>query len=469
MGASLAGLACCAAEGAACCACSALTSCCCRGSSGGGKGPSTKLAKIFYLMLIVVSVVAALLLRAYGGDLFVHFYSFKFGCTGDLASHCFGNQAVYRVSFGVAAFFLFMLMGSASHSFFRGYWGLKIALYIILVAGSFFIPNEFFNVYQEIARIVSVVFLLLMIIILVDFAYEAQQWIEGRATRYEEESEYDEIGTCRNPYLVLYLVAVFFMLAGAMAGLIAMYAFSSKHGCGGNLGLLSVTLIVGVVLTIMSVLEIFGGRGLLCPSMVFLYAVWLMWSAMSSNPEATCNPIGTESDNGWVTFLGCVVSGLSLAYSSYSAATSAPSLCGGGDDEDLQANLLETGRSTTDKVLTGEIESSAQLEAEREKEDAASAAGDDSDSEGSALRGAAASGASAGGKKEQPWFYCLIMLTASLYMAMLLSNWGTGETSGTAQTGKASMWIKIASQWVTYLLYAWTLVAPRIFPDREFS
>jgi len=135
---SVSSVACCAAEGA-CCAGMTLASCCCR---GGSKAPSSKLAKIFYLFMVILSTTLALVLRAYGDQMFLHLYSFKVGCTGGADSRCFGDQAVYRVSFGLAVYFVLMLLGSVSSSFHRGYWGLKSFLYIGLTVGSFFIPNS---------------------------------------------------------------------------------------------------------------------------------------------------------------------------------------------------------------------------------------------------------------------------------------------------------------------------------------
>jgi hypothetical protein len=35
--------------------------------------------------------------------------------------------------------------------------------------------------------------------------------------------------------------------------------------------------------------------------------------------------------------------------------------------------------------------------------------------------------------------------------------------------GWTSVWVKVVSQWVTVGLYCWTLVAPVLFPDRDFS
>ena len=35
--------------------------------------------------------------------------------------------------------------------------------------------------------------------------------------------------------------------------------------------------------------------------------------------------------------------------------------------------------------------------------------------------------------------------------------------------GWTSVWVKVVSQWVTAALYMWTLVAPLVLPDRDFS
>ena len=34
---------------------------------------------------------------------------------------------------------------------------------------------------------------------------------------------------------------------------------------------------------------------------------------------------------------------------------------------------------------------------------------------------------------------------------------------------KTSLWIKVVSSWLCYFIYAWTLAAPAMFPDRDFG
>jgi len=55
---------------------------------------------------------------------------------------------------------------------------------------------------------------------------------------------------------------------------------------------------------------------------------------------------------------------------------------------------------------------------------------------------------------------------------MALTSWGAIEKNGdiaNPNVGEASMWMLIVAQWVALLLYLWTLVAPRLFPDRDFT
>ncbi len=71
-----------------------------------------------------------------------------------------------------------------------------------------------------------------------------------------------------------------------------------------------------------------------------------------------------------------------------------------------------------------------------------------------------------------PWAFHLIMCLSGLYMSMMLTNWGASDAkpeAGTTGVGWESLWVKIISQWLTILLYTWTLVAPVLMPDRDFS
>ncbi|KAK2106351.1 Serine incorporator 2 [Saguinus oedipus] len=77
--------------------------------------------------------------------------------------------------------------------------------------------------------------------------------------------------------------------------------------------------------------------------------------------------------------------------------------------------------------------------------------------------------------------FCLVL--ASLHIMMTLTNWykyvaqrgmdrargtGPGETRKMISTWTA-VWVKICASWAGLLLYLWTLVAPLLMPNRDFS
>jgi len=71
----------------------------------------------------------------------------------------------------------------------------------------------------------------------------------------------------------------------------------------------------------------------------------------------------------------------------------------------------------------------------------------------------------------RPDYFHLIFALASAYVAMLFTNWNLNDVGEdlSIDKGWTSAWIKIVTQWFTFLLYGWTMVAPSILSDRDFS
>jgi Serine incorporator (Serinc) len=59
---------------------------------------------------------------------------------------------------------------------------------------------------------------------------------------------------------------------------------------------------------------------------------------------------------------------------------------------------------------------------------------------------------------------------------MLLTNWGNptvwdnkdGQTIPYYSANDQSFWVKLSVQWLSTALYLFSMIAPVIFPDREF-
>jgi len=59
---------------------------------------------------------------------------------------------------------------------------------------------------------------------------------------------------------------------------------------------------------------------------------------------------------------------------------------------------------------------------------------------------------------------------------MLMTDWQTVYNPGSSSdappvvdSGLAAVWVKVVSSWICLGLYIWTLVAPILFPDRDWK
>ena len=70
------------------------------------------------------------------------------------------------------------------------------------------------------------------------------------------------------------------------------------------------------------------------------------------------------------------------------------------------------------------------------------------------------------------WKLNIILALLCCWYAMSLTSWGAIANEGSIanpSAGEVSMWMVVASQWLMNALYFWTLLAPRLFSDRDFS
>jgi hypothetical protein len=73
------------------------------------------------------------------------------------------------------------------------------------------------------------------------------------------------------------------------------------------------------------------------------------------------------------------------------------------------------------------------------------------------------------------WKLNVIMTLISCYVAMILTGWGAingldeNHNAANPTVGRVNMAIFGISHWVVIGLYSWTLMAPRLFPDQDFS
>jgi hypothetical protein len=466
-----------------CCATSCCTGgvSCCASAGRGASAAGRQAAKASYVALLGLATILAWVLQRYGPQLGVKVGQLDFDCSvGDGNQVCSNNGVVYRISLMLVVFFGACMLGSVplptltgerrwapllDDGFHRGWWALKVVVFVGLLALTVLLPSSVFdapdNGYAWACRVVSSVFLVWQVLTLVDFAFQwNQDWVDVRA--YEGGDVPKNKG-----WLYGVLVCALVLNALAVGGMILLF---TKYGeCSQGRGYVIVTAIAYAVYTVLLTLfreQLIGEPGAVLPaSVVALYTVFLVWSAIESLPNPGCRPFDNGSD--LVVFAGVAFAAVSLVWTSYTASARTQRLLGGGEQGSAVAvqsagedfgGLYAVGTDADGKeVLARDVKA-------RERTQGASPDVEEQ-------QNVAPSSNKNDKLDDKPWLFFLFLTTGSMYMAMLLTNWGVTDASAGTQNniGEVSFWVKIVSEWACIALFVWCLVAPRVLPNREFS
>jgi len=365
----------------------------------------------------------------------------------ELVQVCAGNAAVYRAS--SAAFVFFVIFGIAAKckpTSNREAWPAKYVLFLFLCIGTIFIPNDpvFIPIYLWVARVGSVVFILLQQVILVDIAYNWNlAWLDK-----SDQAELTEGRGKGKKWLAAILVSCGILYIASLAGIIIMY--TQFKGCATNDAFISITLAMSCLCTLIQLLISEKGS-LLTSACLTLYATYLCGTAVSKNPNAECNPKLGETST-WSIVLGLLVAFISLMWAGWSYTSDnrlGQSQSATPDNDDSDEEKPKAGGVVVNDGTTYGAADSQPPES--------------SNQESNSINPAPSQGS---------WKLNAVMCLICCWYAMTLTGWGAIEKRGNIanpDVGEVSMWMLIVGQWVALLLYLWTLVAPSLFPDRDFS
>jgi len=364
--------------------------------------------------------------------------------------HCYGILAIYRICFASSTLHLIlsvMMIGVTNSKQIRGkiqngFWGPKMILWLVATILTFFISNGFFIFWSRyVAFVGSALFMLIQLIILIDFSYS---WVENLIDNYENTDD--------KRYMYVLIISTFGMLIGAIALTIAMYVIFGKSGCSLNKVFISLNLFLCFLITGISILpEVQYANpqsGIAQAAMIVIYATYNICSAISSEPDDDnlhCNPFNKKTQIT-STLLGVLFTFISIAYSTTRAAANGIFL-GGSDDNDPEVNapLLNSGNTSENVNLRNRRDEATDDENEF----------DDDEERNTSYSYA---------------FFHLIFAFAGMYIAMLLTDWNTIKSNNDGLNlvigqSWSSVWVKIITSWISILLYLWTVVAPIFYPD----
>jgi hypothetical protein len=390
-------------------------------------GITRRSARIAYCGLFALSLIVSWILREVAAPLLEkvpwinHFHQTP-------SREWFETDAVLRVSLGNFLFFTtlaIMMVGVKNQKdprdgIHHGGWMMKIICWCILVIFMFFLPNEIISFYESIARFGAGFFLLVQVVLLLDFVHRWNDTWVG----YDEQFWYVALMVVS---LVCYVVTLSF------SGLLFHWFTPSGQDCGLNTFFITMTLIFVFVFAIVALHPAVGGS-ILPASVISLYCMYLCYNGLSSEPrDYECNDLHRHSkaiSTGSLT-LGLLTTVLSVVYSAVRAGSSTTLL-----------SQPSSPRGGSGKPLLP-LDNKADEEEEKEKSSPVT---------------------------YSYTFFHIIFSLASMYSAMLLTGWSTsvGESGKLVDVGWPSVWVRIITGWATAALYIWSLVAPILFPDREF-
>ena len=451
MGALLAAPAC--AASMACCFGTTACSFCCAACPSTRNSTTTRI--MYAVMLLVGTVVSCIMLAPGIQEKLANAKWFCDGLdkyTGLNCTHATGFQAVYRVCAAMASFFglMALLMFGVKSSkdprsaIQNGLWAIKYLLLAGMTVGFFYLKSDSLSSpLMYIGMIGGFLFILIQLILIIDFAHNlADSWIE----KYEEEES-------RSCYAGL-LFVTFGMFGLAIAAIVLMFviytAGNAEVSCALPKFFISFNLILCVGISVLSIMPFVQERmprsGLLQSAFISLYVMYLTWAALINNPEKACNPsmislitnvttpdhkegeqFGTPLP--WQSIISLVLWFLCLLYASIRSSSNS--------SFDRLAKVERDGAGTGEDAESGRAGGTW-----------------DNESDGVAYSYS---------------FFHFIFALASLYVMMTLTSWYKPDNDFThLNANMASVWVKIISSWLCVALYGWTLVAPALFPDREF-
>ncbi|PWA01482.1 hypothetical protein BB558_002427 [Smittium angustum] len=423
---------------------------------------------------------------------------------------CYGVMAVHRVCFAqslwhaILAASLYGIDDSRDKraKIQNSLWGYKFFLLLLLIIGSFFIPNEFFKFYSTYITVVGAsIFIFVQLILLVDFAHTiAETCIERYEETYNDNWKYILVSGTSIAYLAFLTLTVI------------QYSVFGKSGCGLNQFFTTFNVILCILVSFLAihpkVQEANFKSGLAQAGMVTLYCTYLVTSAMIGLPvgdkiDKKCNPlIDSTGTRTTLVVFGAIFTMAAIVYSTSTAATKSGSLMNSNElqaespnglylrdrnstsdnedtDDSSQNPAALRAQALKDAVAAGALPESAIADYEetnmssRPKKSKKRARGSgDLEGQGSGDNASDFEDDEKYGVQYSYSFFHIIFCIAGMYMAMLLTNWNSIDANSgefiIIGRSMSAVWAKIVSTWLCVLLYSWTLLAPVVMPDRYY-
>ncbi|KAG9407350.1 hypothetical protein AC1031_002080 [Aphanomyces cochlioides] len=204
-------------------------------------------------------------------------------------------------------------------------WCFQLPMYAIIFTGSYTIPNGFFYGYAWVARVASVLFILLQLVIIIDTVYYVRDYLitKMEASNADERVSllsYSQTSSYGWFWKSAFFALVLLTLGGSLVGIGFLYHYFAK--CTLGYVFPSITLGAIIITAVFSITN-WVGEGLLPPSILALYICFLCYESLSSNPDASCNPLlEYQASSTFNTIIAALIGAATITWTSWSTASS---------------------------------------------------------------------------------------------------------------------------------------------------
>ena len=398
---------------------------------GDAKKINPKLfARIGFIILSAIAVGISLLILFYLANILKPFNDW-ISCPKDNNFDCLGISSVYRMSFTLLVFHTLTLILSFTSNqcakvFNMDCWSFKILFIIVFYFSMFFVSNGFFSIYAEISRYLSILFLLYQALVIISFGHIINIKLVEHLDNALDKGE----SACKYQFWLITLSLIF----GGLTIFWFVDSIINHFTSAWNIIIIIVSIVIGILFTALSISNIVTRKRLLTSIFIFSYVAYLCWSAMNSQPKD-----GAKLElSFWDIFIGLFYLFLALGFLGFYIKKK-PEVNESEEQKQINKNpLLEEAPQEDDKEK--------ELISENKPEDEIDLS------------------------RAYVLFH-IFMMFMSIYYCMLMTNWSVIDTDSSVVLTQTwtSFWVKVSVLGSTIILYIWILIAPRIFPDREFE
>ncbi len=398
-------------------------------------------SRIGYVLFAFVWIVISTLLLFFAHYVLDGTFIGKYlSCTDGSADVCLGISTVYRVSFALAIFHGFMGLlctcgGELVNKLNEGAWPIKFVLVAGLFGLSFLIPNGFFQVYGYIAMVPSFLFIIYEMILIIDMAYA---WNSNWVGKLDNSEPTGCSAKCWGALIIIFTI-IFFGAAILIYVMLFRYEYDNGKPVG-NLIVIGLSVLAAIVYTGLSISPLVEGGSIFTCSLIFFFISVITASVMFSDPSQSSPRLLVLQ----------IVIGLGFMFFAlfYVGA------------QTVQAATSSSAEKPAAQQMTGKV---------------ANALAETSDAGEAREKFTSQDKEAAPEVTMKTALFHLLMLLASIYYSMVITNWGAPkiESDVNPDTSFSNEWVgygvTLAAQWMGILLFLWSLLAPRICPARQFT